>query len=250
MELNGKLYECMSAAADRVKVDQVTIGLGYTSVTTSDGGIGIAATGVTLDGGSIGNRDVVDFEGSPATDLLRLIMDPHPIGRTMALALINALNHKQTMNLPDDPDNMVLLDHFDIISGARVAMVGYFPPLVRLLEEKKVPLSIIDNAKNLGDEKTFYRQLDGWADLLLITATSIINGTTESVLSHVGPDLKTVLLGPTTPILPDAFDHLPIHMLAGTAITDPARALKIIRHGGGARSLKPVSRKVYWLTTD
>lgn len=247
MELNGKLYECMSAAAGRVAVDQVTIGSSYTSVTTSDGGIGIAAAGVAPDGCCAGNRDTVDFEGSPATDLLQGIMAPDPMERTMALALINALNHKQTMRLPDDPDNSVLLDHFGIISGARVAMVGYFPPLARLLEEKKIPLSVIDDARGLGDKKTFYRQLDGWAHVLLITATSIINNTTESILSYAGPDVKTVLLGPSTPMLPGAFDHLPIHMLAGTAITDLARALKIIRHGGGARALKPFSRKVYWL---
>lgn len=238
----------MSAAADKVKVGQVTIGLGYTSVTTSDDGIGIAATGAALDGCYAGNRDVVDFEGCPATDLLQLIMNSDPMERTMALALINALNHKQTMSLPDDPGNSVLFDHFGILSGARVAMVGYFPPLVRLLEEKNVPLTVIDDAKGLDDKETFYQKLNGWADVLLITATSILNNSTESILSHAGPDLKTILLGPTTPMVPEAFDHLPIHMLAGTAITDRARTLKIVRHGGGARSLKPISRRVYCLT--
>ena len=58
MKLNHKLFESVSTAADRVKVDQVTIGIGYTAVTTSDGAIGIAATGVALDGCCAGNRDV------------------------------------------------------------------------------------------------------------------------------------------------------------------------------------------------
>ena len=248
MKLNLKLVESVSAAADRVTVDQVTIGLGYTAVTTSDGSIGIAATGVAMDGCCAGKFDIVDFEDRPATDLLQLIMDPDPMGRTMALALINALNHRQALAMPEDPGNAMLFDHLGIRSGARVAMVGYFPPLVRLLKKEKVPLSIIDDAKGLGDKKTFYHQLEGWADVLLITATSIINNSTETILSHAGPDVKTVLLGPTTPMVPEAFDHLPIHMLAGTAITDRAGTLKIVRHGGGTRSLKPVSRKVYWLT--
>ncbi|MBC2710536.1 MAG: DUF364 domain-containing protein [Desulfosarcina sp.] len=247
MELNGKLYECMSAAADKVKVDQVSIGLGYTAVTTSDDGIGIAATGVGLDGCCAGKFDIVDFEDRPAIDLLQLIMEPEPMGRTMALALINALNHRYTLGLPEDPGNALLFDHFGIRSGARVAMVGYFPPLVRLFEKKNVPLSVIDDAKGLGDKKTFYHQLDGWADVLLITATSIINNSTETILAHAGPDLKTVLLGPSTPMIPGAFAHLPVDMLAGSAITDPQRTLKIVRHSGGTRALKPVSRKVYCL---
>ena len=248
MELNRRLIKCLSAAAARVKVNQVFIGISYTAVTTSDGAIGIAATGVTADGCCTGNRDMADFEGRSGSDLLQLIMNSDRLARTMALALINALNHRQTLALPEDPGNALLVDHFGIRSGARVAMVGYFPPLVHLFEKAGVLLSVIDDAKGLGDKQTFYDRLDGWADVLLITATSIINNSTETILSHAGPDLKTVLLGPSTPLIPEAFAHLPIHMLAGTAITDGERALKIIRHGGGARALRPVSRKVYGLT--
>jgi uncharacterized protein (DUF4213/DUF364 family) len=112
-------------------------------------------------------------------------------------------------------------------------MVGYFPPLVHRLEKENVSLSVVDDARGMGDKKTFYKQLDGWADVLLITATSILNNSTETILSQAGPDLKIVLLGPSTPMIPEAFAHLPVHMLAGSAITDPQRALKIVRHSGG-----------------
>ncbi len=248
MKVNQKLLESSTAAAARIRVDQVTIGLGYTAVATSDGAMGLAATGWALDGGGESKHDVADFEGCPATDLLQLIMNSDPMHRTMALALINALNHRQALALPEDPGNALLFNHFGILSGNRVAMVGYFPPLVRLLEEKKVPLWVIDDARGLDDKETFFRKLEGWADVLLITATSILNNSTESILAHAGPNVKTILLGPTTPMIPEAFDHLPIHMLAGSAITDGEGAMRIVRHGGGARSLKPFIRKVYRLT--
>ncbi len=112
-------------------------------MTTSDGGIGIAATGVALNGCCAGKVDIVDFEGSPAT--------------------------------------------------------------------------------------------------------SIINNSTETILSHTGPDLKTVLLGPSTPMLPKAFAGLPINMPAGAAIIEPRQTLKLVRRGGSARALKPFTRRVYWL---
>ena len=153
MILDQKLFASVSAAAGRVMVDQVTIGLGYTAVTTSDGDIGIAATGVALNGSHAGNLDVVDYEGRPAIDLLEGILVPDPMLRTMALALINALNHNRTMQFPEDLQNRILFDRFGILGGARVAMVGYFPPLVRFLEKKQIPLSVIDNARGLGDKK-------------------------------------------------------------------------------------------------
>ena len=249
MGLNRKLFDCLSTVAQGATIDQVTIGLGYTAVTTSDGGIGLAATGVALNGCCAGSLKIDDYENRPVTDLLPCIERSDPMGRAMALAAINALNHRQSLRLPVDPGNTVLLDRFNIVSGARVAMVGYFPPLVRLLEDKMVSLTIVDDAKGIGDKYVFYQQLHGWADVLLITATTIINNTTESILAHAGPDLQTILLGPSTPMVPNAFDHLPIHMLAGTAITDREQALKIIRHGGGTQALKPVSRKIYWLAS-
>jgi uncharacterized protein (DUF4213/DUF364 family) len=246
MILNQKLFASVSAAAGRVMVEQVFIGIGYTAVTTSDGGIGIAATGVALDGSHAGNLDVTDYEGRPAIDLLEGILVPDPMHRTMALALVNALNHHRAMQFPEDLQNRILFDRFGILGNARVAMVGYFPPLVRFLEKKEIPLSVIDNARGIGDKKTFYRQLENWAEVLILTATSIVNSTMEELLAHAGPHLETVILGPSTPMLPEVFDHLPVHMLAGSAITDRSGVLKIVRHGGGTPALKPFSRKIYW----
>jgi uncharacterized protein (DUF4213/DUF364 family) len=250
MELNRKLFASVSADAEGVMVDQVTIGLGYTAVTTSSGSIGIAATGVAVDGCCPGSLDMIDYEQRPAIELLQCILAADPMGRAMALALVNALNHRRAAGYPEDSKNTTLFDRFGILTGAHVAMVGYFPPLVRFLEQNKVPLSVIDRARGLGDTTTFYRQLESWADVLLLTATSIINNTAEPILSHTAPRVKTAILGPTTPMLPGAFDHLPVHMLAGTAITDRSAVLKIVRHGGGARDLKPFSRKVYWSRND
>lgn len=244
MRMDHHLIDHWQDRADRVMVERIVIGTGYTAVTTSDGGIGLAATGIASHDG---RRDVADFEHRPAADLLHQLAGTDPEGRMMALAMVNALNHQDAQRLPDDPQNTVLCDRFNLLGGARVAMVGYFPPLVRLLESHGAPLMIIDAAKGIGDAKTFYDHLRGGADVLLMTATTIINRTTEAILTHAGPDLQTVLLGPSTPMVPDVFTHLPVHMLAGSAITDRDQALDVVRHGGGARDLKPCSRKVYQL---
>ena len=246
MILDQKLFDSVSNLAAQVTVDQVFIGLGYTAVTTSDGSIGLAATATARDGCQSGNLDMADYEQRSAMDLLEGIFSSEPMLRTMALALINALNNTRAMQLDEDSQNRVLFERFDILGGRRVAMVGYFPPLARFLEKERVPLSIIDNARGIGDKKTFYRELSDWAEVLVLTATSIVNRTMEEILDHTSPLVQTVVLGPSTPMLPEAFTHLPVHMLAGSAITTSREVLKTVRHGGGTRALKPFSRKIYW----
>ena len=45
--------------------------------------------------------------------------------------------------------------------------------------------------------------------------------------------MKTIMLGPSTPMVENAFKHLPVHMLAGTVPVDKEKTLKAIRHGMG-----------------
>lgn len=246
MILDQKLFDAVCDLATRVTVDQIFIGLGYTSVTTSDGNVGLAATATARDGRLSGNLNMADYEQRPAMDLLEGIFSSEAMLRTMALALINALNNTNALQLAEDSQNRALFERFDILGGRHVAMVGYFPPLARFLEKQQVPLSIIDNARGIGDKKTFYRGLSDWAEILVLTATSIVNRTMEEILDHTSPLVQTVVLGPSTPMLPEAFSHLPVHMLAGSAISTPNEVLKAVRHGGGTRALKPFSRKVYW----
>ena len=84
-----------------------------------------------------------------------------------------------------------------------------------------------------------------FSDVLFLTSTSILNNTAEEILSHVGGSVKTVLLGPSTPMTAKAFDHLPVHMLAGTVPMQKENVLKAVRHGLGAPALQKFGRKSY-----
>ena len=44
MTLNQKLYQLFENKAQQVAIDTLSLGLGYTAVTTSDGGIGLSYT--------------------------------------------------------------------------------------------------------------------------------------------------------------------------------------------------------------
>jgi uncharacterized protein (DUF4213/DUF364 family) len=245
MELNSRLYDIFSAQAQKVNVTILSLGLGYTAVTTSEGGIGLSYTYFGDKKTCMVLNKHVDYEGRPADQLLEKIKSDNPVERSMALALINALNYKTALELPEDDNNTIMFEKFGISEGRRVAMVGYFGPLVKNFEQKGVSLEILDISRGLGQKEEFYKKLGNWARVLLLTSTSILNNSTEEILAHAGKKLKTVMLGPSTPMVAQAFEHLPVHMLAGTVPVDTEKTLKAIRHGMGTPILHKHSRKAF-----
>jgi uncharacterized protein (DUF4213/DUF364 family) len=248
MELDQHLYTLMASHAARVTVEQVCMGLRYTAVTTSDGGIGLAYTYHQPKRPAAIPSNYIDYEGRPAMTLLEKIKSDEPLERSQALALINALNYGQALRLPEDPNNRILYKTFGLQAGCKVAMVGYFGPLVTYLKKQKAALEIIDLGLGLGDKTQFYKKLNAWADVLVLTATSLLNSTTEEIVGHAHHTVKIVMLGPSTPMVADAFRHLPIQMFAGTVPINKAQVLKAIRHGMGTRVIHRFSKKAYWLT--
>lgn len=245
MKLNARLFDLFLEQAQKVTIEILSLGLGYTAVSTSDGGIGLAYTYFADKKSCMILNKHIDYEGRPADRLLAKIKGENTVERSMALALINALNYRNAMNLPDDDDNNIMFEKFKIGKGRRVAMVGYFPPLVRNFEQRGVSLEVLDISRGLGQKKGFFNKLKNWAQVLLLTSTSVLNNSTEEILANAGQNLQTVMLGPSTPLAADPFEHLPVHMLAGTVPVDKENTLKAIRHGMGTPVLHKYSRKVF-----
>jgi uncharacterized protein (DUF4213/DUF364 family) len=246
MALNQKLYQLFENKAQQVTIDTLSLGLGYTAVTTSDSGIGLSYTYFGDKKSCMVLNEYIDYEAKPASLLLEKIKSDNSIERSMALALINALNYDEALALPEDNDNNIMYDKFKISTDTKIAMIGFFGPLVRNFKEKKVPLEILDESRGLGHKKDFYHKLGNWAEVLLLTSTSILNQSTEEILANVGGKVKTVMLGPSTPMAAKAFEHLPVHMLAGTVPIDKDKTLKAVRHGMGTPILHKFSRKSFW----
>lgn len=243
--INRSLYDAVAEKARNVQVKTVCLGLGYTAVIISDGSPGMSYTYFNRNMGCTLVNDYRDFEGGPALELLSLLGSKDTIERSMALALVNALIHSSLHHLPPDKDNSLLFDTLGIRPSTRVAMVGLFRPLVKLLESSGVKVEVIDEFRKLGDKQRFYEKLDGWADAALITSTSILNNSFEEIMEHVPPRVHAALLGPSTPMLAAAFSAWPsIKALAGTVVLDVDAVLKVVRHGLGTPYLHRHSKKV------
>ncbi len=233
MQLVRELYDHFREKAHRVKVTTLCVGLSYTAVETNDGGMGIAYTYVSKNHCCSMNRDYRDFEGEGAIELLAQIKSQVPLHRSMGLALVNALNYYESCGLPDDSSDRIWMDDFGIGRETRVAMVGFFRPLMKAFKERGALVEILDDLQGVGERSSFYRKLDGWAEVLLLTSTSILNDSTEEVLGRLGPGVKVIMIGPSTPMVARAFSHLPVRVLAGTVPVDQGAVLKAVRQGPG-----------------
>ena len=245
MQLIENLYNHFFEKAHHTKVTCLSIGLGYTTVITDDGGMGIAFTYPNNRHCSPIKRDYRDYEGQPAIELLAQIKSPEPLRRSMGLALVNALNYRHACGLPGDSTDGIWMDGFGIGRETRVAMVGFFRPLMKTFKDRGALVEVLDDLQGVGERGDFYKKLNGWAEVLLLTATSILNDSTEEVLGRLAPGAKVVMLGPSTPMIAEAFSHLPVRILAGTVPVDKTAVLKAVRHGQGTPVIHRFSRKAY-----
>jgi len=247
MIIDDKLFDLFKDKAAKIRVDMLCLGLGYTAVVTSDGGIGIAYTYFEDKKSCMLLNETADYENRPALALLEKIKSDRPIERSMALALVNALNYQHALQLPEDETNEIMFEQFKIAKGTHVAMVGYFGPLIKRFEQRGAILDILDQSRGLGRKADFYKKLKNRADVLFLTSTSILNNSIEEILVNAHDHLKTIMLGPSTPMVAEAVSHLSVHMLAGTVPTDKENILKAVRHGMGTPVLHKFSRKSYLL---
>jgi uncharacterized protein (DUF4213/DUF364 family) len=244
MEIDRKLYSHFAPGARETEVETLSVGLGYTAVTTKSGGIGISYTSLGDRKSCSVHKNYKNYEGLPATELLAQIESADPLMRSMALALINALNHEAALALPAEKNNDELFDLLDVGAGTRVAMVGYFSPLLGIFENRKAELRIIDNSRGIGSKDDFYRDLGEWAEVLVLTSTSILNSTMEEILAATAAGVRTVLLGPSTPLVPCVFSGMPVAFLAGTVPLEKEEVLRAVRHGTGTPVIQKYGRKV------
>ena len=247
VELVQRLHVLFARAAASARVTSLTVGLGYTVVTTSNGGAGLAYTFFEEKRCCSFLRGYRDVEGEPATILLAGLLSDDPIARSAGLATLNALNHQRALSLPTDEGGPLShsLRLLRIAPGTKTAMVGYFPPLVRSLTDMGAELEILDRGRDLGDPARFRAKLAGWADVFIMSATTILNASIDELLASAGDGVRTLLMGPSTPMVPEAFAGSPVVALAGMAVVDQEGAVKVVRHGGGTPEIAPLARKVY-----
>jgi len=240
-----EIIEVLEEKAKYKKVEDLRIGLCYTAVLLNDGEVGIAYTfrskkllpcTKSIESGTI--------KGKNALEVIPYALSDHLLESSVGIATINAIVNQQI-------DNSIEGDILDVISlknSDQVGMIGFFGPLITPLKKlvKKVYIfeeKVITNIPDLyPSDKT--SEILPQCDVIIISATTLINKTIESLLRSSKDARETIILGATTPLIPQVFIKRGVTMLSGIMVLDKERVIQIVSEGGGMRDFKDTIKKV------
>lgn len=243
MTLRESIREIVDATCTERVVRDVRLGLGYSAVRLDDDRTGVAYTfrEELVHGCSVfmGARPLA---GKTARELLEFLVSSDKIESALGLATANAVaNTDQIVGIPGD-----VLEAVRILPTDRVGMVGFFGPLIPVLKDRVGELLIFEEQTEgfptaLSSSEALKRLPE--CDVALITSTTIINGTIDDLLEAAAQCRETVLLGSSTPCVPDAFRDTPVSLLSGMTVVDSSGILQVVSEGGGTRFFNPYVKK-------
>ncbi len=235
------LEKALSRGRGRRVVD-VRIGLGYTAVSLDNGAVGLAYTCLEEKAGCNILPPEVSFHDRPADLVAKHFLSPNLLEASVGLATINAI-----INVPRKDyvhgDPLALLD---LSSEDKVAMVGFFEPLVRRLRGQVQELWVFERSENRLAEALSEVEMADYlprASVAIITSVTLINKTLSEILNLLETPRAVLLLGPSTPLFPEAFYDQKISLLAGMVVKN-ADILKIVSEAKGTKAFGPFVDKV------
>ena len=246
MKITDTIRECIMKPAAGQRVRRAQIGLIYCAVQLESGATGVAFTfpaersGQPCGAGLSGQGNLA---GRTADQLIEHLGSGQLVSSALGMAAANAVI---AASLPD-PQAVRgdILDHLDIRKGDRICMVGCFLPVLDRLTELSVAVDTVDQAVKPGAEPAErVEQLLPESQVAIITGTSIINGTIDRLLRLAMGCREVAILGPSTPLLAEAFRGLPVHCLSGVRVDTPDEVFRIIGEGGGFRFFKDHTTKL------
>ncbi len=251
METVTHLSAILGPEMDDLKVERAVIGIFFSGVKLSNGEGGICFTpvkeipeAVCCPSSARAMPNSGRLAGKPVTEYINRLQRGGPLHRALGIAVLNALsstcwsrNPPTQYNLKEGVDP---IENRAISDDAVVVVIGALIPYIRMLKRRGRPFFILEkDARTLRmDEMKYYRPQEkaresiASADLLIITGTTLINGTLEDILGQMRHRAEAVLVGPTASMLPEAFFRRGIDAIGGIKVTDPDKLLDTLSEAG------------------
>jgi uncharacterized protein (DUF4213/DUF364 family) len=179
-------------------------------------------------------EDAGHLHEKTALQLCRLASSNSLLEASIGLAAINSMLPK--LNGEEANAEQLIIQKG---AGKGIAVVGHFPFVARIKDQAKA-LWVLEKRQQFGDlpESAADRILP-LADVVAISATTLINHTLPEILQRCRKDSFQIMLGATTPLSPVLFDY-GLDALCGVQITDPPMVLRCIQEGAIFRQIKGV----------
>ena len=242
MYIHERIYEKAKKKAKKSIITDVRIGLSYIAVELNEEKLGLSYSFTKeLDVTCCNISDMAgSIIGKDAEYLLNKIYSYDLLESALAVATANAILN---VNLPSG--NMDILDTDRINVEDSVVMIGFFGPIISKLKENVKKLTICERDKKLNvlPDYAAYFELSS-CDVAIISATTLVNKTIDSLLDRIKNAHTAAVLGATTIMDREIFRDTPITHLCGVCITDVEKVKEVVSQAGGTEALRPYTRKV------
>ncbi len=224
-------------------VKDIFVGDYLVSITSAHTGL---CTRVTRNGGESGEKSLLFIKSAmEIAGMLTDTLPKFPDAVSFAMAAVNSL-------LPI-PEDTLRLKAQDIIlrrgKGKNVAVIGHFPFVDKMGSEFR-NLWVLENNPRPGDLPAGAAgDLLPRADVVAMTATTLLNGTCAGLLESIPKKSFTIMLGPSTPFAPCLFDW-GIDALAGSSVIDNSLLTLSMMEGLPRRQLKGIDPLVWIVDRD
>lgn len=250
-ELHSTVVERLGAEAESLTLERAVLGLFFTGVKLANGAGGLCATpiksipeAVCCPSSAKAMPIPGKIAGRKAVQVLDDLYRPQDLRRTLAIATLNALT--ETLWLRDGGPlgaDIVEGDAFDALvipPGARVALVGAFPPYMRELRRRGQPFHVLemDPATLRPEEMPFYApaekatEIVPQADVFITTGTTLINGSLDGLLRLLRPGAEAAVIGPTATLIAEPFARRGVTAVGGTRVLAADALLDMLAEGG------------------
>jgi uncharacterized protein (DUF4213/DUF364 family) len=233
----NELLNTVLADSPDLPVRDVLIGLYWTAVTSrATGVVSTLADDTCCLAEEI--RNVGHLHECSAHELAELVLSDHSLERSVGLAALNSL-----IAIP--LDRCVEINARDLMiergRGKQVALIGHFG-FTGALGEAAERLWVLELNPGPGEYPAeaapeFVPQ----ADVVGLTANTLMNGTFEGLSRLFAPSALVVMLGPSTPMTPLLFDY-GVDVLAGSQVDDPATLWRYVGQGASLHRVPGLRR--------
>jgi len=181
--------------------------------------------------------------GRPAAEIAQFITSgTDDIQRAVAAAVLVAASNK--LDISDDSETSPF--GIDFKADDTVGMVGYIGPVARFLSGKIKELIAFDKGLWMNGRyemlcpMELQPELLPKCDVVLLSGTTTINGTIDSLLEMCSAAREVVLVGPSTPMYPEGYKGTCLTRLAGSwwANKHKNEIFKSISLAGGIQHIK------------
>lgn len=213
------------------------VGLYWTAVQGSKVGLAATPTDITCCFAE-DVKDVGRLHTRSVRELAEGLRSTHPLEVTIGMAALNSLIEVNEAAGVSINAREVLVDRG---RGQNVATIGHFP-FTDTLREVAANTWVLELNPTAGDVPADRApELLPQADVIGLTATTLLNGTFEALAKLFPPHALVVMLGPSTPLSTVLFDY-GVTMLGGALVTDPEAAFHYIGQGSSLHGVPGIKR--------